>query len=119
MSTVVDLDIKPIVSHGLTHNTLRVTVDYDKRETGPVARLQVAQVDPPENGFVGFKVALFGSPSARVVVERGWKTNNQKRLAAACDQVALEISQKRGETYAAIVKLLADNGSEIVESAVV
>lgn len=114
MSKLLDLNIKPIVSHGLTHNVLRVSVDYDKRNTGPVARLQAAQVDPPENGFVGFKVALFGSPSATVSVEKGWRTNNQKRLAAARDQVALEISQKRGDTYAAIEKLLQENGSEIV-----
>jgi hypothetical protein len=115
MSKLIDLNIKPIVSHGLTHNVLRVSVDYDKRNTGPVASLQTAECGPPESGFSSFKVAIFGSPSARVSVEKGWKMNNRKRMEAARDQVLSEIIGKRGDTYAAIVKLLADNGSEIVE----
>ncbi len=115
MSKLIDLDIKPFEAAGLTHNVLRVSVDYSKRDTGPVATLQAAEVAPPENGFASFKVAIFGSPSARVVVEKGWKTNNQKRLGAARDQVLAEIIGKRGDTYEAVQKLLSENGSELVE----
>lgn len=114
MDKLIDLNIKPIVSHGLVHNVLRVSVDYSKRDTGPVARLQAAQMDQPEGKFVGFKVALFGSPSASVVVEKGWKTNNQKRLAAAREAVLQGISQQRGDVYLAIEKLLTKHGSAIV-----
>lgn len=114
MSKLIDLNIKPVVSHGLTHNVLRVSVDYNKRDTGPVASLQMAEVGPPESGFSSFKVAIFGSPSARVVVEKGWKTNNKKRVEAARDQVLAEIVGKRGDTYAAIEKLLKEHNSELV-----
>ncbi len=118
MSKLIDIPVKPFTvpnAPDLQHNVVRVSMDYDKRNTGPVASLQAAECGPPESGFSSFRMVIFASPSARVSVEKGWKTNNKKRLDAARDQVLLEISQKRGDTYAAIVKLLADNGSEIVE----
>lgn len=116
MSKLIDLDIKPFEKAGIKHNVLRVSVDYSKRDTGPVASLQTAQVDPPEHGFQGFKFAIFGSPSDRVVVEKGWKTNNKKRVEAARDQVLAEILGKRGDTWAAIEQLLRENDSEVLSA---
>lgn len=122
MSKLIDLDVKPftVPNTDMKHNVVRVSVDYSKRDTGPVATIQAAEV-PTESdgsGFTSFKMVLFASPSARVVVEKGWKTNNQKRLAAARDQVLAEIAGKRGDTYAAIEKLLKEHGSEIVTAEV-
>lgn len=118
MNKLIDINVKPftVPNTNVLHNVVRVSVDYSKQDTGPVAKIQAAEV-PTESdgsGFTSFKVIMFASPSARVVVERGWKTNNQKRLAAARDQVLLEIENKRGDTYAAIEKLLKEYGSEIL-----
>lgn len=114
----LDLNMKPFVAAGITHNTLRLSLDYDKNKKGPVLRLQMAQCDPPENGFSSFKMAIFGSPSSRVVIESGWKMNNKKRLEAAWDQVAGEIAGKRGASWAAVEALLKESGAELVEEPV-
>ncbi len=113
----IDLNIKPIYGSGLTHNVLRISVSYDKRAKGPVARLQAAQVDPPVCGFVGFRVALFGSPSETVNLftpEQAWKTNNKKKLEAVFAEVEAGIAAKSSDLYAGVLAFLAKHNSEIV-----
>lgn len=118
----LDLKIVPFTKDDITHDTLRVSVDYDKNVKGPVMTLQTAQIERPSYGGSFFRFSLFGSPRARVVIERGWKMNNKKRMEAARDQVKAEIAGKFGDSWAAIEKLLTENGSglapEVVEAAV-
>ncbi len=111
----MDLPIKPFSvenAPGLSHNVVRLSLSYDKSVKGPVLNLQAASQEPSDgSGFDCFKVALFASPSARVVLERGWKMNNAKRLGASWDQVVAEITSQRGDSYAALEKLLTEAGS--------
>ena len=105
----IDLPIKPFDKDGMTHNTVRLSLDYDKKETGPVLRLQTA-----ETGEVMLRFSIFGSPNAKHVVERGWKTNNKRRMEAAFAQVTAEVTGKQGDSWKAVTDLLATVDSEVV-----
>ncbi len=110
-----DLPIRPFVASDKEHNVLRLHLSYNKDVKGPILYLQAGKVPPKEPGsvFSSFEFIIFGSPSARVVVERGWPRANAKRLAAAWDQVLAEIAGKRGEAYAAVLKVLEPVGSRL------
>lgn len=110
-----DLPIKPFEKDGHGHNVIRLHLDYDKNVKGPVLYLQTGEIPKEEPGanFSSFRFVIFGSPSARVVLERNWPRNNAKRLEAAWDQVAAEVAGKRGESYAAILKVLEPVGSRL------
>jgi hypothetical protein len=109
--------IKPFTVSSKVHNCVEVRVWYDKQATGPICSLQTGAEDREVADFIGFSFIICGSPSARVVVERGWRTNNKKRLAAAEDAVAAQIAAKSGPVYDALMDLLlgCDSGLETTE----
>lgn len=108
MDMKIDLVIKPFEKSGIVHTHVRAYVEYDKNVKGPVAQFQTARIES-DGPFETMKMALLSSPSTRVVMERGWKSNNKKRLAAAFDQLQVEIHGKHGESYAALVKMLKES----------
>jgi hypothetical protein len=110
------LSIKPFNKSGIDHNVVHLDVVYDKRATGPVLTMQTGNLEEANGtGFTGFKMAIFSSPSGRLVLETGWKTNNKKRMGAARDMVEHQIGRKEGPAYEAIVELLTKAGSGLLE----
>lgn len=111
----LDLKVKPFEKDGINHDTLRLSLSYDKSKKGPVLSLQTAQTETGiAGGFSSFRCSLFGSPSARLVIESGWKMNNAKRMAASWDQVLGEVAGKRGQVWEAVEALLKKAGTELV-----
>ena len=110
------LPIKPFEKAGINHDHVSLRLDYSKRDTGPVLHVQTIHVEPATEpgGFEGERHAIFGSPSTTIVIERGWKTNNKKRLGAAEDQVLSELERRSGPTFDAIVEFLKSAGTELV-----
>lgn len=112
MSFERDLPIKPFEKCGIVHTVVRVSLDYSKDVKGPVVHLQTGTTSA-DGPFNVFRMAIMGSPSTRVVMERGWKMNNKKRMEAAAAQLEAELFGKRGDTWAAVEKLLTEAGSEL------
>ena len=111
----LDLKIKPFEKDGILHDTLRLSLSYDKSKKGPALSLQTAQTETGiAGGFSSFRFSIFGSPSARLMVETGWKMNNKKRMETAWDQVVSEVTGKRGATWEAVEALLKTAGTELV-----
>lgn len=102
--------IKPIEKAGLKHNVVRLGLQYDKRHTGPIC--YISAMERKSDGSE--QMAIFSSPHASIVVERGWKTNNKKRMEITADAVKGQILGKFGPVYDAVAKLLSEHGSELL-----
>jgi len=100
--------IVPFFAHGLDHNVVQVSVDYDARRGGPVANLVAFQ---DREGVM--TTVLFGSPHVNVVVEGGWKRNNKKKLEVVSSQVKDDVLAGRGPVFGAIEGMLVAVGSGV------
>ena len=96
---------------GVTHNAVRVSVDYDRAAGGPVLRLQAVDIDPqPGVGFVLARYAVFASPWVRVVLETGWGRANAKRLTAVRAEARRQLEARSGAAWDALAGFAARHG---------
>lgn len=111
--TQFDLAIKPFECSGLNHTLIRVSLDYDKKIKGPYVSFQTAAIEKYEDALI-FRVVIFASPRRTLVMDRDWPRNNKKRMQEAADQLQDEITNKKGDAWAAITDLLTECKSELI-----
>lgn len=100
-----DVSIMPFDKDGITHNSIRVTLDYDKRATGPVLDMRAADI-----GDKKFRFSIFGSPSGRLTWDAGWRSNNAKKMASARLDVKAQLEAKAGRAWDMVKDFAAKNG---------
>jgi hypothetical protein len=108
----IKVQIEPFTKDGLTHDTVSLSLSYDKNATGPVLTLQA--VDTSEGSF---RFSIFGSPRDRVTWDAGWKTNNAKKMAQALQEISRDIENRSGRAWEAVKDFVKKHGMVIVEDA--
>ena len=86
------------LAHGISHNNLELSLFYDKKDGGPVLRMQAVERYDSDS-FTGTRMALFGSPSMRVTLETDWKRDNKKKIATMWNAIQQDIERKEGVAW--------------------
>lgn len=102
--------IQPFEKDGITHGAVVVMVDYSKRIGGPEITFQAVE------GVGNLKFSVFGSPRGHNILDKGWRTNNKKKLVAAKELAFAEISARSGMAFVALGLFLKTHGMELSES---
>jgi len=111
----VDLQVKPFTVAKTPHDIVSVSLDYEKKDKGPVVTLQTATTD--RVGDVAFRrVLVFASPRSRVVLANDWKMNSKKKMADVVKEVKEGLRTRKGKVYEALEQLLKTVDSEVLDT---